>query len=82
MDITTVATALLARLVKARASDMKRSIPISSARPAKGMSWITVSVDASATNPAPVTPAAPFEDNSMMASMVTVCVRLRSMLQA
>ena len=37
-DITTVATALLARLVKARASDMKRSIPISRARPAKGMS--------------------------------------------
>ncbi|MNH38742.1 hypothetical protein D3C77_784120 [compost metagenome] len=73
---------MLARLVKARASDMKRSMPISRARPAKGMSWMTVSVEASATKPEPVTPAAPFEDNSMIASMVTVCVRLSSMLQA
>ncbi|MNG29346.1 hypothetical protein D3C84_1147590 [compost metagenome] len=61
---------------------MKRSIPISRASPAKGMSWITVSVEANATKPAPVTPAAPLEDNSMIASMVTVCVRLSSMLQA
>ena len=43
---------------------------------------MTVNVDASATKPEPVTPAAPFEDSSMLASMVTVWVRLRSMLQA
>ncbi|MNF02395.1 hypothetical protein D3C80_2015320 [compost metagenome] len=73
---------MLARLVRARASDMKRSIPISSARPASGISWITVSVEASATKPLPVTPAAPLDDNSMIASMVSVWPRLRSMLHA
>ncbi|MCY1185320.1 hypothetical protein D9M73_260860 [compost metagenome] len=82
MAMTTVATALLARLVNARASDMKRSMPINKARPASGMSWITDSVEARATKPLPVTPAAPLDDNSMIASMVTVWPRLRSMLQA
>ncbi|MNN58118.1 hypothetical protein D3C81_1731480 [compost metagenome] len=81
-ETTTVATALLARLVRARASDMKRSTPISSAKPASGMSWMTVRVEARATKPLPVTPAAPLEDNSMMASMVMVCPRVRSILHA
>ena len=43
---------------------------------------MTVRVEASATNPLPVTPAAPLEDSSMIASMVMICVKLRSMLQA
>ncbi|MNS98880.1 hypothetical protein D3C72_1332610 [compost metagenome] len=61
---------------------MKRSTPINRARPARGMSWITVRVEAKATKPLPVTPAAPLEDSSMIASMVTTWPRLRSMLQA
>ncbi|MNG29594.1 hypothetical protein D3C84_1150530 [compost metagenome] len=61
---------------------MKRSTPISSARPASGMSWITVRVEARATKPLPVTPAAPLDDSNMIASMVSVCPRVMSMLQA
>ncbi len=57
-------------------------MPINKASPANGMSWMTVKVEANATKPLPVTPAAPLDDSSMIASIVTVWPRLRSMLQA
>jgi len=60
-------------LVKARASDMKRSIPTSSATPASGISGMTARVAASATSPLPDTPAAPFDLSSMTASIVAIC---------
>ena len=66
--ITIVATALPIRLVIARASDMKRSTPSSSARPASGMLGNADSVAASVMNPLPVTAAAPFDVSSRMPS--------------
>ena len=55
------------RLVSARASDMKRSMPRISASPATG-TWPTAdSVAASTMKPLPVTPAAPFEVSSSTA---------------
>ena len=64
---TTVATPLPIRLVSARASDMKRSMPRISASPATG-TWPTAeSVAASTMKPLPVTPAAPFEVSSSTA---------------
>ena len=67
---TTVATPLPTRLVSARASDMKRSMPRISASPATG-TWPTAdSVAASTMKPLPVTPAAPFEVSSSTASSV------------
>jgi hypothetical protein len=53
--------ALLMTLVRARASDMKRSMVTSSATPATGRSGMTASVAMSATSPLPDTPAAPFD---------------------
>ena len=58
---TTVATPLPIRLVSARASDMKRSMPRISASPATGHVPTEPSVAASTMKPLPVTPAAPFE---------------------
>ena len=69
-------------LVKARASDMKRSIPTMSATPATGRSGITVSVATSATKPLPVTPAAPLEVSSMSPSIAPICVHERWMSHA
>ena len=71
--ITIVATALPMRLVIARASDMKRSTPSSSARPASGMLGNADSVAASVMNPLPVTAAAPFEVSSRMPSSDSCC---------
>jgi hypothetical protein len=61
---TIVATALPMRLVIARASDMKRSMPTMSAMPTAGMVPKACSPAASVTRPAPVTPAAPFDTSS------------------
>ena len=58
-DTTIVATPLPMKFVIARASDMKRSMPRISARPATGTDGTTASVAASVMNPAPVTPDAP-----------------------
>ena len=58
---TIVATPLPIRLVMARASDMKRSTPMSSVRPATGSVVVAASVAASVMKPPPVTAAAPFE---------------------
>ena len=49
------------KLVTARHSDMNRSMPRINAMPATGTDGTTASVAASVMNPAPVTPAAPFE---------------------
>ena len=59
--MTIVATALPMRFVIERASDMNRSTPSSSARPAIGMFGNAESVAASVMNPLPVTAAAPLE---------------------
>src|SRR6185437_15856114 len=55
---TMAATALPMVLVMARASDMKRSMPSSNARPSAGRP-AAMTVAASAPNAPPVTPAAP-----------------------
>ena len=70
--MTTVATALPIRLVMARASDMNRSTPTSSASPATGIAGIAVSVAASVMNPPPVTAAAPFDVSDQHASIDSV----------
>ena len=73
IDTTTQATALLMVLVSARASDMKRSMPMSTARPETGMPVSMVdNVATSVMNPAPVTPAAPFEVSSSTPSSVGI----------
>jgi hypothetical protein len=56
---TRVATVLPIRLVMARASDMNRSMPRSSASPATGMVPVLDSVAANVMKPPPVTAAAP-----------------------
>src|ERR1700720_4497184 len=61
---TTVARPFPIRLVKARASDIKRSTPRISAMLATGMVPTEASVAASTMKPLPVTPAAPFEVRS------------------
>lgn len=58
---TMVAHALPIKLVNARHSDIKRSIPKISAIPATGTAGTTYKVAASVIKPAPVTPAAPLE---------------------
>lgn len=60
---TIVAQAFPTRLVNARHSDIKRSIPKINAIPATGTAGTTDNVAASVINPAPVTPAAPFRAN-------------------
>ena len=64
LPTTTVATPLPIRLVSARASDMKRSMPRISASPATGTPPTADSVAASTMKPLPVTPAAPLEVSS------------------
>ncbi len=81
-ETTTQATALLIVLVRARASDMNRSTPTISATPATGRSGITVSVATSATKPLPVTPAAPFDVNSIRPSIEPICSHDRWTSQA
>ncbi|MNH42350.1 hypothetical protein D3C79_1040350 [compost metagenome] len=49
------------RLVTARASLRNLSMPKSRTRPTNGMEWMVVSVAARVMNPAPATPAEPFE---------------------
>ncbi len=58
------------RLVSARASDIKRSIPRISAGPATGKCPTAEMVAASTMKPLPVTPAAPFEESSSTTSRV------------
>jgi hypothetical protein len=64
-----VATALPIRLVIALASDMNRSTPRSSVRPAIGTAGNAESVAASVMKPPPVTAAAPFEVSMRSASI-------------
>src|SRR6516165_6248218 len=61
---TTVARPFPIRLVRARASDIKRSTPRINAMLATGMVPTEASVAASTMKPLPVTPAAPFEVRS------------------
>lgn len=58
------------QLVSARASDIKRSIPVMSARPATGRCPTAEIVAASTIKPLPVTPAAPFEESSSTTNRV------------
>jgi hypothetical protein len=82
LPTTTVATPLPIRLVSARASLMKRSMPRISASPATG-TWPTAdSVAASTMKPLPVTPAAPLEVSSNTASKVICCVSVIAVLVA
>ena len=75
--MTMVATALPARLVSARASDMKRSTPISNASPATGSECVAAKVAANVTNPPPVTAAAPFDVSSSTPRMPSCCANVR-----
>ncbi|MCY1562768.1 hypothetical protein D9M68_1002170 [compost metagenome] len=70
------------RLVSARASDMKRSMPRMSASPATGTCPTADSVAASTMKPLPVTPAAPFDVSSSTASSVISCVSVMGVLVA
>jgi len=70
------------RLVRARASDMKQSMPRMSTRPATG-TWATAErVAAKTMKPLPVMPAAPLEVSSNTPSRVSWLVRLRGVLVA
>ncbi|VTY29709.1 Uncharacterised protein [Xylophilus ampelinus] len=82
MATTIVATPLPTRLVSARASDMKRSIPRISASPATGTCPTADSVAASTMKPLPVTPAAPLEVSSSTASSVSSCISVIGVLVA
>ncbi len=81
-ETTTVATPLPTRLVKARASDMNRSIPKISASPATGMVGIAAKVAAKVMKPLPVTPAAPLEVSISTPRIVKVWVQVRGVLVA
>ena len=81
-DTTMAATPLPMKLVSERASDMKRSMPRISARPATGIDGTTASVAASVMKPAPVTPEAPFDVSIATPSSVSCCVSVRSMFSA
>ncbi len=81
-DTTTVATPLPMKLVSARASLMKRSMPRISAMPATGIVGTTASVAASVMKPAPVMPDAPFEVSIATSRMVSSWVSVRSVLVA
>ena len=70
------------RLVSARASDMKRSIPRISARPATGTLPTADRVAASTMKPLPVTPAAPFDVNSSTSNSVSCCASVIGVLVA
>src|SRR3954469_24316797 len=61
LAMTIVATPLPIRFTIARASDMNRSTPSTSASPSTGTVCVAASVLASTMKPDPVTPAAPFE---------------------
>ena len=79
---TTVATPLPIRLVSARASDMKRSMPRISANPATGTPPTAERVAASTMKPLPVMPAAPLEVSSRTPSSVSCCVSVIGVLVA
>ena len=66
----------------ALASDMNRSIPSSSARPATGMWPVLESVAARVMNPPPVTAAAPLEVNRSTPRIESCWPRLRGTLVA
>src|SRR3984893_7768403 len=72
---TMVATPLPTRLVNARASDMKRSIPRINAMLATGIVPTLDNVAASTIKPLPVTPAAPLEVSSSTARMPSCCAK-------
>ncbi len=76
------ATPLPMKLVSERASDMKRSMPRISARPATGIDGTTARVAARVMNPAPVTPEAPFDVSIATPRIVSSCLRVRSMFSA
>src|SRR5258708_24205822 len=68
---TSVATPLPITLVSALASDMKRSMPSISVRPATGNVPTLDKVAANTMKPLPVTPAAPFDVSISTASKVS-----------
>ena len=68
VPITRVATALPAKFVTARASDMNRSMPTIRPTPSTSSGRCEARPPASVASPAPVTPAAPFEAIIMKAS--------------
>jgi hypothetical protein len=70
------------KLVSARHSLMKRSMPRISAMPATGMVGTTASVAASVMKPAPVMPLAPFEVSIATPRMVSSCISVSSVLVA
>src|SRR5262249_26662746 len=80
--MTTVATPLPTRLVRARHSLMNLSMPSKIARDWMGTSGTIASVAASVTNPAPVTPEAPFEVTIAIARMPSRCPNVRGGLVA
>lgn len=71
VPIRTVATALPAKFVSARASLMKRSMPTIRPTPSTSSGRCDWSPPASVASPAPVTPAAPFEATIMNSSNET-----------
>ena len=79
---TSVATLLPIKLVSARASDIKRSMPRINARPATGTVPTAESVAAKTMKPLPVTPAAPLEVSNKIANSVICCVRSIGVLVA
>ena len=68
VPMSTVATALPAKLVSARASDMKRSMPTIRPTPSTSSGRWLDRPPASVARPAPVTPAAPLEAMIMKTS--------------
>ena len=77
-----MATPLPIRLVMARASAMKRSMPRMSDSPATGMTLTEASVAASVTNPPPATAAAPFDVSNSTPRIVNSSVQESVMLHA
>ena len=70
--MTTVATALPAKFVSARASDMNRSMPTIRPTPSTSSGRCDCSAPARVARPAPVTPAAPL-DAIIMKSSSEIC---------
>ena len=68
VPMSTVATELPAKLVSARASDMKRSMPTTSPTPSSSSGRCEDSPPARVASPAPVTPAAPLDAMTMKTS--------------
>jgi len=82
LDGTNIYMTLPTKLVNARHSDMKRSIPRINAIPATGIAGTTESVAAKVIKPAPVIPAAPLELNIATKRIVICCVKVSSILHA